>query len=111
MTIAGSWSGTIQSAGVTRIYTMSLVQTDSAVTGTWTARLADFTNGDQGTISGSVGGNTFAGAMTINRCVSTTAVISGSASAFSMTWSSLQGFVGGASGCQDGTFAIAVTKQ
>jgi hypothetical protein len=116
--IAGTWTGPLTfsvppAQGVTFTLTVILIQSGSAVTGTWNAA-ADATNVISGTVTGNVNGVTFDGTLTDSApCSTVVATFSTIAGTTSMTWTSASGFTGGGVDCLGATssgFSVSLTK-
>ena len=116
--ITGTWTGPLTFTvppvqGVTFTLTVILVQSGSAVTGTWNAA-EDATNVISGTVTGTVSGLTFDGALAVSApCPTVVASFSTIAATTSMTWTSASGFTGGGVDCIGATtsaFSANLTK-
>jgi hypothetical protein len=116
--IAGTWTGPLTFTvppvqGVTFTLTVILVQSGSAVTGTWNAA-ADATNVISGTVTGTLSGIMLDGTLTDSApCSTVVATFSTIAGTTSMTWTSASGFTGGGVDCLGATssgFSAHLTK-
>lgn len=108
--VTGSWTGSLDSTNFAQQgMTLTLTQSGTSVTGTWTATPLPFS----GAVSGAMSGDTFTGSLTLSTPGATggtcagTAAFTGSVSATTLTWTSQSGFTGPCGGMPVGVRIVA----